>query len=363
MTWVAVDNKEMHAVPGLAIRAFLREVFASLGIDHAGVDGAVSLSEQARLRQRLVGELRAFYRELDADPSQDRVQRLFSRFYGESATMMQSLALREALSGYDASKASVSLLSQRPAVEVGYDQLYCTPGSTERRVDAILSRLPNEDARVLFVGDDDLGSPILAQRWGGEVHVIDLDLRLLSFIQERAPQVQCHTIDLIQGGVPRWMREHFDIVVLDPPWDLGGAWCFLSRALYCLKQLSTARIMLAFCPIQMEVIGSQMRRFWERLGRFGLTCQSLTSALHLYDLSPMATDSYQKAFGLYLPSRTTPFFEQIKKVPYTYSHLYELRRIHGFSLSRLRQWWFHWWLTHQHAHSEHVEQGVGADGA
>ncbi|MCB9643785.1 MAG: bis-aminopropyl spermidine synthase family protein [Myxococcales bacterium] len=332
--------------PSSHIRTFLHQLFTEIGDPLPEMWPHVSSAEYASRFRTLRQRLSQLYDFLDKHPTQNRVQRLFTRFYAESASALFALDREQAGLSLQAHPSSVQKLAARPPVEVRYDQLYCTPDSTERRVNKILEVQSSPDqGRVLFVGDDDLGSIVLSDRFQGEIHVIDLDTRLLDFIEQQAPQVQLHKIDLILGGVPPWMQGHFDTVVLDPPWDIGGAWAFLSRALYCLKQSPAARIILAFCPIQMELIGSEMRRFWLRLARYGLACESIHAACHLYDLTPMQTESYRRAFGLYLPEIESPLFDVLIKVPYTFSHLYELRRIEGFRMGKLRQKLFSWWLT------------------
>lgn len=332
--------------PTPQIRRFLHHLFAHFGDplpdDWPHLSPRAFASHERQLRRRLS----QLYEFLDRDPTQTRIQRLFARFYAESAASLLALDYRNAHAPRSAHPSTCERLAKRPPVEVRYDQLYCTPDSTERRVNKILDVTTDPNGRVLFVGDDDLGSILLSERFAGEIHVIDLDTRLLDFIADQAPRVQRHKIDLILGGVPRSMFGQFDTVVLDPPWDIGGAWAFLSRALYCLRESPSARILLAFCPIQMELFGTQMRRFWTRLSRYGLFCESIDPACHLYDLSPMRTPDYQRAFGLHLPTVESPLLDALRLVPYTFAHLYELRRIEPFRIHPLRKALFTWWLTH-----------------
>jgi hypothetical protein len=305
----------------------------------------VSSSDFAASSRILQQRLGFLYDFLDKDSTQSRIQRLFARFYAESARHLLELDYHAASDALFAEAANVSLLRARPEAEVRFDQLYCTPDSTQRRAEKIRELTMSAESRVLFVGDDDLTSILLAREFAGEIHVIDLDERLLEFIAKAAPSVRCHKLDLILGGIPAWMYQHFDTVILDPPWDIRGAWAFLSRALYCLRDHVDARILLAFCPVQMELIGSQMRQFWQRLARHGLFCEGISHTFHLYDLAPMNTEAYRKAFGLYLPTIESPLFERLRETPFTFSHLYEIRRIQRRRPRRLRDALLRWWLT------------------
>jgi len=128
----------------------------------------------------------------------------------------------------------LELLGTRPEAIIEYDQLYCTPDSTERRIERILQEFGDEKHRVLFLGDDDMGSVVLASRFKGEVHMMDLDDRIHEAVAEKAPSVFRHKVDFVQGGVPVEFYQTFDAVILDPPWDFYRLWCFLDKAMFCL---------------------------------------------------------------------------------------------------------------------------------
>ncbi len=300
-------------------------------------------SEFASLRKALRDRIDGLYQYIDSQASINRTQKRFARFFPETAMQLLRLDWSQPEERHQVSEDVLEQLDDRPPAVVAYDQLYCTPDSTERRIHRIMENIPAEpSSRVLFLGDDDLGCVVLAPRFTGETHVIDLDDRLLDFIKERAPSVSQHKVDLFLGGIPRSMKETFDAVVLDPPWDEHGSWSFLAKAMVCLKQTTHARIFLSFCPLEMELAGAPTARMWKRLALHGFTAEAIETSFNLYDLVATETDKYQELMTLYIPVIDSPFLEMLKQAPYAFAHLYQLRRIEHFRPSwrtMLRNWW------------------------
>ena len=329
--------------PRQKIRAFLRNLCDGVGLALPENWPAVPPSELASLRKALRDRIDGLYQFIDSQASISLTQKRYARFFPETTMQLLRLDWCQAESYHEASEEVVGRLEGRPPAVVAYDQLYCTPDSTQRRIHRILQSVPAEpNSRVLFLGDDDLGSVVLAPGFVGETHVIDLDNRLLEFIQERAPSVTRHKVDLFSDGIPKAMKGAFDAVVLDPPWDEYGCWSFLNKAIVCLKQEPHARIFWSFCPLQMELAGAPVARLWKRLAAHGFTAEAIETSFNLYDLVATETDEYQALMKIYLPEVDSLLLQLMKQAPYAFAHLYRLRRIEHFKLgwrAKLQLWW------------------------
>jgi predicted methyltransferase len=139
--------------------------------------------------------------------------------------------------------ASAAALAPPPAVEL--DQCHCTVETKVRRVLALNDADALVGRRVLFLGDDDLGSLALSAVVGrlgsastvAGIAVLDVDPRLLAFVRGRlegAPfPVRCMLHDVREPPGPD-LREAFDTIVTDPPYTDAAARLFLSRAAQAL---------------------------------------------------------------------------------------------------------------------------------
>lgn len=295
-------------------------------------------STYAQIRQALQHQIGALYHFVEARHLTEAAISL--RLLGESALWLLDLAWRYKAERFEASSAFLHICAQRPKPLLQYDQLYCTPDSTERRVREVAQDIEGEGGRVLFLGDDDLGSVALASLFSGSIHVCEFDSRVLSFIRAQAEQVQCHEIDLVLGGMMPYLRESFDAVILDPPWDEYHAWCFLHKARYCLKQEPTARIYLSFCPLFLEFAEKKTQPFFERLADVGLTVEKMTPAFHLYALEQT---EFMQTLLSHIPDMESPLLRLLCQVPFGFSHLYTLRRTQHFRETWLQRKWLHWW--------------------
>lgn len=90
------------------------------------------------------------------------------------------------------------------------------------------------DGAILAVGDDDLVTLALRQRGARDVHAVDLDERLLAFLEARG--VGATRADVLGEPVPEPLRRRFAAVVTDPFRDLDGGLGFLSFAAACVAE-------------------------------------------------------------------------------------------------------------------------------
>ncbi|MCK6681150.1 MAG: bis-aminopropyl spermidine synthase family protein [Thermoanaerobaculia bacterium] len=102
----------------------------------------------------------------------------------------------------------------RPALLFG--QRFITPRSALARAEAI-SRNTGSSRSVIFLGDDDLVSPILSfLRPDLRVTVLDIDANVLNALKaSRRPSLEIVACDL-RNGIPAVLRGRFDLFVADP---------------------------------------------------------------------------------------------------------------------------------------------------
>ncbi len=335
-----VLDREVPINPRARIRSFLQGAFERLDWRNSDSWPYVSDETFGRIQRKFRAKVEEFYERAEFMEGITPEQRAALRVVGESVLKLLWLDWTFEEDYHRASLEVFELLKERPYPRLSFDQLYCTPDSTERRIKRLLRDIEPSEARVLFLGDDDLGSLVLSSMFDGEIHLIELDERLISFIKEKAPNVKTHQNDLILGGVPFWLYEYFDAVVLDPPWDYRDAWHFINKAIFALKQDNRARIYLSFCPLHLEFLEQKRGLFETRLAKLGMTIESLSPAFHLYQLDKT---EFIELLLSFIPAFEDPFLDYLSSVPYGFSHLFILRRLPFFKLNSLYKTFFKWW--------------------
>jgi len=173
--------------------------------------------------------------------------------------------------------------------------------------------------------------------------MIDLDDRLHEYIARKAPQVIRHKADFIYKGIDQSLCESFDAVLLDPPWDFYRLWCFLDKAIFCLKQSPHARIYLSYCPLVLEHREQKMAQFQDRVARRYMTFDSIEPAFNLYSLSRTDQPDLQTRLDPDMPPMESPLLTLLRELPFVHTQLYVLRRLPHVAMGRLRRAFFHWW--------------------
>jgi predicted methyltransferase len=128
-----------------------------------------------------------------------------------------------------------------PPVRPDLDQCHCTAETKLRRVLAVHEADALVGRRTLILGDDDLTSLAIdrvVRRFGSETSiaelaVVDLDPVVVGHVARELAGASfpfvCVEHD-VREPLPRSLRGRFDTVVTDPPYTVGGATLFLSRA-------------------------------------------------------------------------------------------------------------------------------------
>lgn len=329
--------------PRHAIRTFLRELFEMLGEPLPSHWPDVSATEYSTFRLLLTTNFDGLYEYVEHRSEFTPDQQLMPRYLGETVLYLLELDYEQPESRHEAPPELIENLSDRPEAIIEFDQLYCSPDTTHRRVQRILRDFGDTDAKILFLGDDDLGSVALEPHFSGEIHMIDLDDRLHEYIAEKAPRVQRHKADFIFKGVSPDLHEYFDAVILDPPWDHYRLWCFLDKAIYCLKQSPHARIYFCHCPLLLEHRLRKVDVFQKRIAKRGFTFESIETAFNLYCLSANDLPDFQDRLEKLLPPIESPLLEFIRRIPYAHAQLYVLRRLPQFKMNPIKRFFFNWW--------------------
>jgi len=130
----------------------------------------------------------------------------------------------------------------RPPADTSIDQCHLDAESLCRRLLAIRSSRPMAQARVAFVGDDDLASVGLLRSAPPEhLLLLDIDERILATVRGEAERVglgsrvDTERVDLSAPGdvtsVAARYAEAFDVVVTDPPYAHDGMARFVQIAM------------------------------------------------------------------------------------------------------------------------------------
>lgn len=337
-------TRRLHPThPRFRIRNFLHHLFAFIGYE---------LPEDwphtpAEIVGPLLGTLRQhlspLYRYVESQHKLQLEQRYLPRYLGETACYLLRLDWLYPESTHDLPQSIAGLLADRPQAIIDFDQLYCSLDTSARRAQRLRESFDHPDTKILLLGDDDLIGPVLAQDFSGEIHVADLDDRLLLYIERKAPSIQRHKADFIFGGMPSAMQQQYDAVMLDPPWDAYRMQCFLEKAIFCLKDDLHARIFLSYCPLILEFHEQKLPLLQNLTAKLGFTFDRIDTAFNLYDLKPEDLPDFQKRLDQWMPPLDSPLLDFLRRLPFAHSHLYTLRRLPFDRPNLLQRAFFSWW--------------------
>ncbi|WP_245675001.1 bis-aminopropyl spermidine synthase family protein [Herbidospora cretacea] len=139
-----------------------------------------------------------------------------------------------------------SLIAGAPRGRSALDHVSATPETVVRRALLLGERFWLPGSRLLCVGDHDLTS--LAVRLihpETEVMVVDIDDRILAYIDEQDLGVTTRWTDL-RLGLPPSARGWGDLAITDPPYTPDGVGLFVARGLEGLRDRDEGRVLLAY---------------------------------------------------------------------------------------------------------------------
>ncbi|MBN1263096.1 MAG: bis-aminopropyl spermidine synthase family protein [Candidatus Pacebacteria bacterium] len=194
--------------------------------------------------------------------------------------------------------------NQQPASRRELDQFTATPETVARRACLLDFFEDIADKKILVLGDDDFTSVALASFGSAlEVVVLEIDSRIIkgvSFVTLKENlEIKAQIYDARQP-LPESCRNHFDIVLTDPPYTPAGIKLFLSRAIQALDPKNqAARIYLCFgasdrakervLPIYQILIESGLMTRWifDKFNRYrGAESIGSTSFLIVAEVTP-----------------------------------------------------------------------------
>lgn len=153
--------------------------------------------------------------------------------------------------------------------EAQYGQLQATAASSERRVAALIRDLPALGRSVLFLGDDDLTSLLLAGAICGDVTVADVDQRVLKLVARVAGDFGLGISTIahdVRQPLPPELQQRYDSVHCDPVDD--GIWLewWLRAAVSALMPVPGARLFLSLSPRRIGSRYVGVHRFLQERG-------------------------------------------------------------------------------------------------
>jgi hypothetical protein len=224
--WTTADLVAATGLPRREVEALLRALggdLTGLGDDPAGAAGAVAI------RPELVPAYR------------DR----FGYHQLHRTALDDPLARRLADRG-DLRDRIAQLVSGAPPPLPALDHVPATPETVARRALWLDGTFDLAGATLLCVGDHDLtGAAAALVNPDLAVTVVDIDERLLAYVDARCPGVRCLYADL-RAGLPPAALGSADLVFTDPPYTPDGVRLFLARGLEGLRDREHGRVVLAY---------------------------------------------------------------------------------------------------------------------
>ncbi|MDQ3152100.1 MAG: bis-aminopropyl spermidine synthase family protein [Actinomycetota bacterium] len=175
-------------------------------------------------------------------------------------------------------------IAAAPAAREPLDQVTATAETAVRRALWLDATFDLAGARLLCVGDHDLTSlAACAVTPGLAVTVVDVDERLLEFIDTRAAQrgydIRCRYADL-RFGLPDAVPSWADLVFTDPPYTPEGVQLFLGRGLQGLVQRGDGRLVMAYGFSSLHpALGMKVQR---AVSELDLVVETLLPAFNRY---------------------------------------------------------------------------------
>jgi len=147
-----------------------------------------------------------------------------------------------------------ALMVNRPKIDEHFHQSPCDSEAVVSRVRHMAVHNWLKDRPVLVLGDDDGLGIALARYTEAEVHVLDIDARVLGFTREIASRdnlrIQLYRHDL-RNPLPDAMVGRFWMVSADPPQSAAGEAFFLERAIEALMPAPGHRVYCSITPMWM----------------------------------------------------------------------------------------------------------------
>ncbi|MGH3948859.1 MAG: bis-aminopropyl spermidine synthase family protein [Pseudonocardiaceae bacterium] len=173
------------------------------------------------------------------------------------------------------------LIDEVPPPLAALDHVAATPVTVLRRALWMSTQYELDGAKIVLLGDHDLTSlAVRSLHPRADITVVDLDERLLAYVDRQAGDtVRVLHADL-RFGLPRAAIGHADLVFSDPPYTPEGMGLFAARGIECLANPAHGRLVLAYGYSALHpTLGAQVQR---ELIAQGLVFEALIPAFHRY---------------------------------------------------------------------------------
>ncbi|MBK1785750.1 bis-aminopropyl spermidine synthase family protein [Prauserella cavernicola] len=181
----------------------------------------------------------------------------------------------------DLSAEVAALVADVPPPLPALDHVQATPETVVARARWLDEQYDLRSVRLTFVGDHDLTSlAVRALRPEAELTVVDVDDRILSYIDRRGERsIRTVHADL-RFGLPLAVAGNADVVFSDPPYTPEGMGLFAARGIECLADPPNGRLVLAYgYSPRHPALGHQVQR---ALLSLGLAFEAIVPEFHRY---------------------------------------------------------------------------------
>ncbi|WP_158892435.1 bis-aminopropyl spermidine synthase family protein [Amycolatopsis anabasis] len=220
----------------------------------------------------------------DLDRDGDRVQlRRDSTGYAKYLVRRLADPFGRLLESHDEDYATLArLIDDVPPPLAALDHVQATPETVLRRGLWLDTHFDLARTRLLFLGDHDLTSFAIRELhpWPAGITVVDVDDRLLAYIDEHSGGSITTLHADLRFGLPRSVTGQADLVFSDPPYTPEGMGLFASRAVQALAEPVLGRIVLAYgYSARHPELGRQVQR---ELLSLGLTFEAILPEFNRY---------------------------------------------------------------------------------
>ncbi|MFX0085069.1 MAG: adenosylmethionine decarboxylase [Candidatus Hodarchaeota archaeon] len=213
----------------------------------------------------------------------------------------------------------IKYLNDRPPPEYKYDQSRSTPETVIKRALLMLNNGDLEGKRIVILGDDDGVSIALSfLRCAEEIFVIDIDPRVLEFIDNFSSQYRVsdilHTqLWDIRASFPKKWWHKFNTFETDPPYTVLGFKLFLNQAITLMNFRYGVKGYISFgaktpqktwaCQEHLLSSGFMINEYIQNFNRYhGATLLGNTSNMYIVSLIQHKTrliDTKQPELAIY----------------------------------------------------------------
>lgn len=202
-------------------------------------------------------------------------------------------------------------IAAAPAARAALDHVAATAETIVRRALWLRGTFDLAGSRLLCIGDHDLSSlAVCALIPDLAVTVVDLDERLLEFVEQRAGRrgydIRCRYADF-RFGLPDDVAGSADVVLTDPPYTPEGVQLFLGRGVQGLRDRMNGRLVMAygFSPLH-PALGLKVQRAVQDLD---LVTEAMLPAFNRYH----GAQAVGSASDLYVLRPTSRTFQILDK--------------------------------------------------